>query len=109
MVLADGGVDARQRRAWASASIGEAAAQELEAAQFALGCALRDGGLFGGGEADQLLQGSFAPAITPDSQMLARIPHFSLGGRTRSPPSQADPPPRCSPPSMGWPWRPARP
>ena len=30
----------------------EAAAQELEAAQFALGCALRDGGLFGGGEAE---------------------------------------------------------
>ena len=52
MVLADGGVDARQRRAWASASIGEAAAHELEAAQFALGCALRDGGLFGGGEAE---------------------------------------------------------
>ena len=31
---------------------GEAAAQELEAARFALGCALRDGGLFGGGEAE---------------------------------------------------------
>ena len=30
----------------------EAAAQELEAAQFALGCALRDGGRFGGGEAE---------------------------------------------------------
>ena len=36
----------------ARASIGEVVAQELEAAQFALGCALRDGGLFGGGEAE---------------------------------------------------------